>query len=93
MGLGTLDEIRRLREENARLRLACSTSAADLQAIGKLCGMRDDEYPLKAVERLTRERAEAAEAKLAETRCARGGEGGVRWPPPDSVPRVCETGV
>lgn len=44
-------------EGNTRhLQLACNVSAADLITIGKMCGMTDDEYPLRAVERVVAER-------------------------------------
>lgn len=44
-----------LLQENARLAFATQALAADLRAIGDLCGMTDDEYPLKAVQRFVRE--------------------------------------
>lgn len=57
--------------ENA-LRLACNVAAADLTEAGRLCKITDDEYPLKAVERvvsaLAAERAArvGVESQLAE---------------------------
>lgn len=43
-------------QERERARLACNTYWHDLSRIARLCGMTDDEYPLKAVERVVKER-------------------------------------
>ena len=45
-----------------RVTCAAQASGADLIRIGALCSMTDDEYPLKAVERVVRERDEARAA-------------------------------
>lgn len=42
-----------------RARFACNTQWHDLERIASLCGRTADEYPLKAVERVVRERDEA----------------------------------
>jgi hypothetical protein len=42
--------------ERDALRLACNVFAADLTEAGRLCGIADDEYPLRAVERVAAER-------------------------------------
>jgi len=46
----------RLEAERDSLRLACNVFAADLTEAGRLCGIADDEYPLRAVERVAAER-------------------------------------
>lgn len=55
--------------EVERLKLTCSNYAADLAAMAKLAGVRDDEYPRKAVERalseLTQARADLLEVARA----------------------------
>jgi len=45
-----------LKAERDALRLACNVFAADLTEAGRLCGIADDEYPLRAVERVAAER-------------------------------------
>ena len=45
-----------LEAERDALRLACNVFAADLTEAGRLCGIADDEYPLRAVERVAAER-------------------------------------
>ena len=51
-----------------RAAFAARTTGADLLRIGALCGMTDDEYPLKAVERVVSEveRLRAAQARRCE---------------------------
>jgi hypothetical protein len=48
--------VQELRNERDALRLACNVSAADLIEAGRLCWITDDEYPLRAVERVVAER-------------------------------------
>ena len=54
-----------LEAERDALRLACNVFAADLTEAGRLCGIADDEYPLRAVERVAAER-DALREKLGE---------------------------
>jgi hypothetical protein len=49
-------------EEVERFRLALSAFAADLGAAAALAGIRADEYPLKAVQRLRAQRDQLLEA-------------------------------
>ena len=66
---GLLTQVQDMRAEMERLKLACSTYAADWDTAGKACRMRVDEYPLSAVIRLVRddaERAEVAKRLVAE---------------------------
>ena len=52
------------------LRLACNVSAADLTEAGRICGIADDEYPLRAVERVLAERDTLREKLGAALRIA-----------------------
>jgi hypothetical protein len=52
-------ELAEARTLASSLRIACDTSAADLIEAGRICGIAEDEYPLKAVQRVVRELAEA----------------------------------
>ena len=61
--------------EVERLKLACSATGADLTEIGRLCGIHDDEYPLKAVQRVVAERDSAraeAHKEIADAMLKRG---------------------
>ncbi|MGK3945600.1 hypothetical protein ABK046_45565, partial [Streptomyces caeruleatus] len=46
---GLLTQVQDQRAEMERLKLACSTYAADWATAGNACRMRDNEYPLGAV--------------------------------------------
>lgn len=49
-------------KERDRNLFTARTIGADLAEIGRLCGIKDDEYPLKAVRRVVDERNELARA-------------------------------
>ena len=54
-----LNELATARAVAGRAAQAAQATGADLVHIGALCGMTDDEYPLKAVQRVVKERDEA----------------------------------
>jgi hypothetical protein len=58
-------EAKKAGEERIQLRLAAGAAHADLSRIGQLAGQRDDEYPLKAAERVIAER-DALAARIDE---------------------------
>ena len=50
-----------VRAERDRYLLAAQTQGADLAEMGRICGIRDDEYPLKAAQRVVSERDRLAQ--------------------------------